>query len=116
MELVGDSAFECGEQCLADAEVVRVTDNERTAVFVVQRFVLRGVRLSSTHGDELAVARDLMLGTPIDPQVLEQCQTVSAALGAIAVNSSNICCFRLNKAWEGTTVADRCNILPLARS
>mmetsp|Transcript_11233 Transcript_11233/g.32836 ORF Transcript_11233/g.32836 Transcript_11233/m.32836 type:complete len:115 (+) Transcript_11233:46-390(+) len=110
MSAASSVSYECGELELAGAEVVHLSDEKRNATFVVEKFVLRGVQLSETCSKEFSVVKEMMLRTPIDPQVLRESKSVSEALGHIAVNASNACCARLNHAWEGK-VTPRCNIL-----
>lgn len=119
----------------AGVEEVHVSDSTRRALFYVRSFTLSGCELSSTSPQEvsrieslgtsalnppflpaqLAVVSEEMIGAPIDPEVLRDAPSVSAALAAIAVNASNVCCARLNHVWktDGNTDALRCAILPV---
>ena len=75
-------------------EVVQVDDANRTSTFYVERFMLRGVSLSATLQGEEDIL-ECMIGTPIDPDELRSATSVNAALAAIAVNASHVCCAML---------------------
>ena len=83
-------------------ETVHIQDAQRSATFVVERFILSAVTIDALFEGEAAVIEGSMIGTPIDPDLLRASQTVSEALAAIAVNSCNVCCSMLTGVHRNT--------------
>ncbi|EOD07169.1 hypothetical protein EMIHUDRAFT_97003 [Emiliania huxleyi CCMP1516] len=74
---------------------VAKADARREAVLYVHEFALRGARLSwLAEGEEACIAS--MLGTPIDPLVIQDAGSVNEALLDIAVNHSATTTARLH--------------------
>ena len=92
----------CG---VLDGTLVEVADAERRATFAIAKFVLVGVELIGCSAAEFEVVESELLETPIDPDLVQGCRTVSDALAVVATNASNFACVRLHTVWrkEGRT-------------
>lgn len=78
---------------------VHCQDRSRSATFTVECYALRSVALSaSLPGEKLII--EGMIGTPIDPDLLADAQSVDEAISAIAINASNICCAALTHVYS----------------
>ena len=75
-------------------------DNNRRGKFYIENFALVGCELSGSSSAELEVVENELLTAPIDPDLLRDAASLSAALAAIAINASNFACVRLNTVWK----------------
>ena len=75
-------------------------DNNRRGKFYIENFALVGCELCGSSSAELEVVENELLTAPIDPDLLRDAASLSAALAAIAINASNFACVRLNTVWK----------------
>ena len=91
----------CGVLDSPTSVIVEVADdNNRRGKFYIENFALVGCELSGSSSAELEVVENELLTAPIDPDLLRDAASLSAALAAIAINASNFACVRLNTVWK----------------
>ena len=90
----------CGVLESPTSVIVEVADNNRRGKFYIENFALVGCELSGSSSAELEVVENELLTAPIDPDLLRDAASLSAALAAIAINASNFACVRLNTVWK----------------
>ena len=91
----------CGVLESPTSVIVEVADdNNRRGTFYIENFALVGCELNGSSSAELEVVENELLTAPIDPDLLRDAASLSAALAAIAINASNFACVRLNTVWK----------------
>ena len=90
----------CGVLDSPTSVIVEVADGNRRGKFYIENFALVGCELNGSSSAELEVVENELLTAPIDPDLLRDAASLSAALAAIAINASNFACVRLNTVWK----------------